>query len=950
MRKCFLMLAFAAMISLVSCGNGIRETGEESSDGGTYLVIRSALLARSLNPTANPADDVNRLENFVLKGTREGNDEITLAGGTTPIADLETLQDTKIPIQVGNWSFTLTAFLDGLEFSGNTESTIKSGVENAISFEMSSVKNVGGMSITVNFDDPDKNIRLVTATLMDAAQTRELDKVSFDWSSIRVTQVSDNNSDPNGSGINTSDPDPSDPTPQTEKYIYSVTYTRSAVDDAVPLESGSYYLLFNFYAEGTGDGTGEATDTPLTPIDYIVRVAKGFTTTAEQTIKLDETYNITYNFNDEDDEDHPAEFEGGEVGPGKYSRKSGAINLPQLEREGYVFAGWYTNNDLTEKIEEIPAGSTGDIELWAKWYEKEAGSVSIDNRVLVIDLSANTLYLNSEIEISAKDANGNPVEDEVTYDAQILYHGNDIGKSYYSLEGNKLTLSRTKVFNRPGTYQLYVTATQPVNKEHATTVTSSQTFDVTIYNEYATPSTNVALYNGSNYYLREFEYIGTADDFETADLSGNSTGCFAFDADGNLYTKGYKIIKSTKEGFPSTKEGFPADGVSCDEDVSEITVDIAKNVLYGYDIYETRIDLYKYANLISSSNAACSTYTVTATVDEEDFYPFVAAVDNETLYAFGYIELSGEKYWYLLTFELNSANSDGSITSAKTSTQFTETEIINSYSESYTYMFTDMLVQEGCAYILMNYSGFESEKLSFNSRGGVIKIDPSKDSANDLLGLVDSALNGSDDYIYAYFADGNTVPSNKYYADAEKSTSPVLFNCSDIKKTSTYIEQGNEVTKTNSFGIYAPATANYDKSFYGPLRFVALNPKKLVISDEGYAFYTDSLGAYKYKNVNRVVTIDLEKFAIVTEEINDVKATFKSDSTSNVPNTCSYSFDEASLYIYNDDDNEYLDITSDELKSTYASLYYSSSGSTATSSVFSNNVISPSIPHGTGND
>ena len=51
------------------------------------------------------------------------------------------------------------------------------------------------------------------------------------------------------------------------------------------------------------------------------------------------------------------------------------------------------------------------------------------------------------------------------------------------------------------------------------------------------------------------------------------------------------------------------------------------------------------------------------------------------------------------------------------------------------------------------------------------------------------------------------------------------------------------------------------KSFYGPTRFIAVKPKKLVIADEGLTFYTDD-ELLRYKNVNRVVYVDLENFAV----------------------------------------------------------------------------------------
>ncbi|MBQ7753153.1 MAG: hypothetical protein IJR80_05810, partial [Treponema sp.] len=51
--------------------------------------------------------------------------------------------------------------------------------------------------------------------------------------------------------------------------------------------------------------------------------------------------------------------------------------------------------------------------------------------------------------------------------------------------------------------------------------------------------------------------------------------------------------------------------------------------------------------------------------------------------------------------------------------------------------------------------------------------------------------------------------------------------------------------------------------------------KKLVIADDGFAFYTASDGGIKFKNVNRVITVDLEKFAI--SSIENAKTAFASE-------------------------------------------------------------------------
>ena len=67
-------------------------------------------------------------------------------------------------------------------------------------------------------------------------------------------------------------------------------------------------------------------------------------------------------------------------------------------------------------------------------------------------------------------------------------------------------------------------------------------------------------------------------------------------------------------------------------------------------------------------------------------------------------------------------------------------------------------------------------------------------------------------------------------------------------------------------------------AFYGPEKFIAIKPKKLVIADDGLAYYTNDDGALAYRNVNRVVIVDLESFAIESCEETSVK--FAGDASS----------------------------------------------------------------------
>ena len=70
------------------------------------------------------------------------------------------------------------------------------------------------------------------------------------------------------------------------------------------------------------------------------------------------TYNIKYELN------------GGEnnsANPTTYTIESEKIVLQTPSKTGYDFVGWYADEELTEKVEKISTGSSGDRKFYAKW-------------------------------------------------------------------------------------------------------------------------------------------------------------------------------------------------------------------------------------------------------------------------------------------------------------------------------------------------------------------------------------------------------------------------------------------------------------------------------------------------------------------------------------------------------------------------------------------------------
>lgn len=67
--------------------------------------------------------------------------------------------------------------------------------------------------------------------------------------------------------------------------------------------------------------------------------------------------------------------------PENYTIETPTITLQAPTKELYIFDGWYSENTYTNKVTEIKKGTTGNIELYAKWSEtKYSVNINTNNR------------------------------------------------------------------------------------------------------------------------------------------------------------------------------------------------------------------------------------------------------------------------------------------------------------------------------------------------------------------------------------------------------------------------------------------------------------------------------------------------------------------------------------------------------------------------------------------
>ena len=173
----------------------------------------------------------------------------------------------------------------------------------------------------------------------------------------------------------------------------------------------------------------------------------------------------------------------------------------------------------------------------------------------------------------------------------------------------------------------------------------------------------------------------------------------------------------------------------------------------------------------------------------------------------------------LSSYKLEDASDGGSKTATPlllVDKEFTLPEVFGSHAPS-----SQMIYHEGALYLLLGSfsvsSSITHEDTEVYSCGALVKINPSTLTLDTSFGT-----NG-----YLGLVSGRTI-------------------------------SGNSDSRGYSMNLYSPTESNENRAFYGPVGFVAVMPKKLVIGDAGYTLSNKDGGGLLARRKNRVVTVDLE--------------------------------------------------------------------------------------------
>ena len=864
----FTSAIISILLILASCG-GVKDSTKIENVSVIFSVPElSGRNARTIMPTNMEESDITKVTLYAEKyeGSTKKEYELSKSEWIT----LAAFEQENFTIAVGKYSFILNicannGFSEAITQTCTLDDVIIDGSTKTISFDELKYANDYGY-VLYNISWPKKDV------------IAKVEAALYQGTELKYSQA----------------------------LMRNGTDSGSTATATMRVNNGSYISKLMFY--NNNDDT-----TPFNTITDVIKV-NGYKTEYEISMALELLnikYSVTFNPNG-------GRWKDGSTGNKTATRNAydGFVSPAELEKQGWTFDGWLDEdgNSIDELVTPGSEEAARDWTVYANWVKKASGNITLDNGALTITAVASSattgtlldngvLYQNDTITFTAKDNAGNDVTDDVTFDAKLLYKGQDIGNDYYTLTSDGKTLKingLTKEVPSRYCYQLYVTANWLTN-ENFTNVYSSQTFDVRVESGLSTPVTQVALYtydSGSyKYYLKDSNKLGEALGEQT--LSANMKKS-AFDASGYFYVA-YKdnygsdgvTIYSNNPLFESNGElrgvQLPledAQGTSYSDKYQDFAIDLTTNILYGCAVNMTSLYLYKYPNFITSASTEdCIAYDY-INVSDGYFYPSQIAINDSTLYVFGYWTDNEQKNatWRVMVYDIPESGSFGDVKyTCDLDSKLIEKDsklsyakiIVNNGSVSPS-PYGDMYAMDGALYLVLKpFTAWTVSNPNIYS-GAIVKWIPGESEVT-VRGLYSekTVAQESITQMYLNYVEGDP---QTVYATSERKTLKTMLADSTSFNTEEYSYGRVDGYKffPNVYAMSAKSSLLDNKGFVGPAKIIGIKPKKLVIADDGYAFYTDNDMLY-YKNVNRVVTIDLEDFTI--KSIQSTKATFDSELT-----------------------------------------------------------------------
>lgn len=379
------------------------------------------------------------------------------------------------------------------------------------------------------------------------------------------------------------------------------------------------------------------------------------------------------------------------------------------------------------------------------------------------------------------------------------------------------------------------------------------------------------VYTGQN---NGYEYTYTVQIPENdTPLNCGSCGSYtAFDSQGEFYTIAYypygsnpwlKLFSTNTQLNNSTilQDDFMSYEINPyykDWDIEYVgfAIDVVTDTFYAFanDKVQTTGDHYnvssmfhivKYPDLISSGEL---TNDDTYSNEFPGYLPLRMVVNNGICYCLA--KSATDNSYTLFTFAFG--DEDPTRTKVKIITNLSSlakcTDMV--YLNDYIYiLFNDNNDSRYDGYIPASYSGYD-----YNSSGVLVRYDTYTRSAVEL------GNSNKISFSKMYVGYEDAYPGEELYVDNGK-----LFTLSGS------IDLNNQEKLSKYFpSVRSPKESRLSDSFIGSEKFLAIMPKKLVVSDYGRFYYADINDALAFNTKNRTVDIDLEGFfiAAVTDSTN----------------------------------------------------------------------------------
>lgn len=310
---------------------------------------------------------------------------------------------------------------------------------------------------------------------------------------------------------------------------------------------------------------------------------------------------------------------------------------------------------------------------------------------------------------------------------------------------------------------------------------------------------------------------------EAISISDSSKRGFCFDDRLNLYVASNSGVTRYDRQSAGTYTANSSLTILSDQTVTGVAFDTATNILWVLTYSGSTYTLQGYDNPAGYADVTAVTYDYIGTYSDPGAEISSFAVHNGTVYlAMPDFTEQDSLIHNIYTAGCPLSNVSAEISLSKGIEDLAGAAGISGISDNA--VISDMSVVDGALYVLFREVSPYNENLSTNfsnsdhnySRGGVIKL--------NITGNV-------------------SVDTNNVSVDTNFGTGGILGWTTESAGT---VDDSSAI-----YNCYWPAPGSTDR-FYGPSRFIAVAPKKLVIADDG-GYYEDGSVTQK----NRVVTVDL---------------------------------------------------------------------------------------------